>query len=516
MCTPTEWIKKSVNVCIHISSYGQKQLRDEWMWLEQEYQKADVVWKSQVKRIFLQQFEPKDLLYVFSVFIRYMKLEDLSGIVFSAVSKADLNCFTGSMLEYNINCIVKGHYAEKRKLHKRNLDLFEGLLGIENHYQPLSSRNKKRIVIITEQILSLLHAPTKIVVSYAYVLQKYLGYEVMLFACTSDAVLPEELWYQGNIANSQEMFEKYPLIMKYQDVFLRGYQINMASYSIKEYSMMLSMIHAWNPLFVFCIGQTIPVADLAGKFTTVVAQHTTVETPISEAGFFVHFAGTPDMEEDLQSIGSSQTPIELDKITLTFDGGNAALSREEMGLPANRFFVAVVGNRLAQDVDEKFVNVMKKILEDNPVIDFAIIGEPMEIKKQLLDTIFEGRIYYLGYCKDLVSTYRNMDLYLNPDRQGGGFSSLMALTAGLPVVTLPGRDVACNVGEEFVVPDYNAMIQRVLEYSRDDAFYAAMRELALEKSKKYSEGAMVKSIGNMMNEIITAIEKKELQQEEAP
>ena len=73
-------------------------------------------------------------------------------------------------------------------------------------------------------------------------------------------------------------------------------------------------------------------------------------------------------------------------------------------------------------------------------VDFAIIGDAEKLQEKLEGTSYGKRIHFLGYCRDLLGTYRALHLYLNPRRLGGGWSSAMALMAGLPVVTLPACD----------------------------------------------------------------------------
>ena len=70
----------------------------------------------------------------------------------------------------------------------------------------------------------------------------------------------------------------------------------------------------------------------------------------------------------------------------------------------------------------------------------------------------------MGYCTDLKGVVGALDLYLNPDRLGGGWSSAIALYAGIPVVTFEKGDVAYNVSEKFVVRDYKEMYEVIRKY----------------------------------------------------
>ena len=69
---------------------------------------------------------------------------------------------------------------------------------------PIEQRNKKRIVIITEQMGKLNHAPTRMIVSYVNYLRK-MGYEILVCACPSNMELTVDQWYgKRSLFNSIE------------------------------------------------------------------------------------------------------------------------------------------------------------------------------------------------------------------------------------------------------------------------------------------------------------------------
>ena len=104
-----------------------------------------------------------------------------------------------------------------------------------------------------------------------------------------------------------------------------------------------------------------------------------------------------------------------------------------------------------------------------------------------------------------MATYGMLNLYLNPKRSGGGFSSAMALTAGIPVVTLPNCDVSYNVGETFTVPDTEIMINEICRYAEDKEFYYNRQKYALEFSKKNSIEKLEKYVSDVMENIVELI-----------
>ena len=179
---------------------------------------------------------------------------------------------------------------------------------------------------------------------------------------------------------------------------------------------------------------------------------------------------------------------------------------DELRLPEGKFFVAVVGNRLDLEIDEAFLNIMKQIIDAAENVDFAVIGDAEKLQEKLAGTSYGKRIHFLGYCMDLLGTYRALHLYLNPRRLGGGWSSAMALMAGLPVVTLPACDVAYNVGGEFTVTTEEEMVDAVIRYASDDVFYAQKKQIAIEKGRNGGEQKMLEYVTSLFTRIQENVE----------
>ena len=107
-----------------------------------------------------------------------------------------------------------------------------------------------------------------------------------------------------------------------------------------------------------------------------------------------------------------------------------------------------------------------------------------------------------------MATYGMIDLYLNPNRAGGGFSSSMALTAGVPVITLPNCDVAYNVGTEFVVSNDEEMIAEVSKYLQDFEYYNYKKQCAEKISEKNSVEKLELYVKNILDKVLPCIEEE--------
>ena len=506
-----EWITTLLNLCINKSlSEGEK--KKCFVELEKMYHSFSADLQINIRSIIREQLQGNQLIYILSVIIRYTENGLFKEELMDCLISGDFSCNVASSLEYQTLIYVRREYARKRIFHRKNMDKFSRILVNSYEKRPVYKRNKNRIVIITGQILSDLHAPTRMILDIAYILQKHLGYELLFFICPCDEVLPSELWYRGSGQNSLEVYHNQPMERQHRDTVFMGYQINMDERSSKEYNMMFSLVHAWNPMFVLDCDTVAAVADLMGTCTTLVSMRMSVECPISEGDVLIRL-GREDEQTEIEyeeALNENQTQLFLkEKFPVIMEENQAVCTRLELGLPEGQFLIAIVGNRLEKEIDDKFAFNMKKILREIPKAAFVVIGFERGIFENFKDDFFKGRIFYLGYRKDLMRVYGCLDLYLNPPRKGGGFSSAMALLAGIPVVTLPDCDVAYNCGEDFVVQDYEDMVSLVCRYAQEPLFYNQMKEIAQNYKKKNAEEQLVQFVKEMLDGILNIIEGQE-------
>ncbi len=511
MCRQIEWIKKVVRLCMKQFETDEEK-RECFAAMENEYRQFTDAEKRTIRDIMMTQFEVNDMIYVMSVMVQYMEIEDFYEDIMENILRGDFDGYVGSMLQYQTLVWVKGQYRKKRMLYKNNMTKFGKMLERDYPYLPLETRNRERIAIITGQLLDILHSPTRVILNMVYTLQKYLGYEVMLFVCPCNMIISTELWYNQWIETSKNQFANIPIEGMYRNEIFHGYQIDMDERSLKEYSMMLSLIHAWNPMFVIDADTTNAVAGLIGSFTTLVSLPMSTECPISEGNILVR-SGKKDDEtekEYIDMLGDHQRQLFMKETFPAFvEESQAHYTRSELGLPEDKFLIAVVGNRLFIDLNQEFIQVMQRVIKRIPDAVFVMIGKENGIREYFEDSIFDGHLFYLGYCEDLMGVYQVLDLYMNPKRAGGGFSSAIALQAELPVITLPDNDVAYNCGDKFIVQDYEEMIDTVCRYASDQEFYEQQKKYAWKYKEENGDEKLLRYMKELLDGVTKIMEEQE-------
>lgn len=112
-------------------------------------------------------------------------------------------------------------------------------------------------------------------------------------------------------------------------------------------------------------------------------------------------------------------------------------SKKEYGLEGF-FTIVTVGNRLEFEIDKIIVDEMIWLLERYPTIKWLLVGtEEIEyISRNYTNYIQNRQIVYQKYEEDLPALFQICDVYLNPDRVGGGISIIWAMQQSMPIAQL--------------------------------------------------------------------------------
>ena len=469
--TGIDWIKGYVKECIIENP-------DKAPMYQQIYEDMCPEDRAQIASILYTGFERKDAVFVVSHILYYTSIEYFQKIALDLLLMFDHDCFLGATFDCVMSHYGIHYYSEKRALRAKNKFYLSKLLQTEYPYLPYKDCNRNRVVLVVPQLLSSLHAPTNVALNFLYTFTE-LEVEYLLFSCPSDYEIPHDIWHTSWTENSIELCKTHIINYSFRDKVFHGYQICTSEQKVKEYDMMLRMIHLFNPMCVIDMGARLPITDLCIDFTRVVAFPLSIQCPVSGANLLLRLGRTDATleEEYLQALESHQKQVFLERaIPVVFKEDESNVTRTDLGIREDSFLIALVGNRLAQEIDSAFIQILMRILQTQPSIEIVIIGDSAELEGMFSDTIFMDRIHFAGYQENLMAAYKLVDLYVNPFRKGGGFSSKIALFAQVPVVTLPDCDVAYNAGPDFVV-SHDAYADTIIRYASDPDYYSQMKRL---------------------------------------
>ncbi len=408
-------------------------------------------------------------------------------------------------------------YIFLRMLHKTNLINYNASLNQSFIYIPYSERNINRIVIISDQLLNLNHAPTKIMLEECYTMQKDLDLEVFLVIApirvkdiyeNAQSDLGGDIQHQNYIdklcgnnivtyvdgfdgiisynenKDQKEIQTDITFTICYKEMSIKGVQVLFGQKSLNQQIDVLKLVYCYKPLFVYNMSCINPLADMCMDFTTVVATSMTSEYPISEASIFLH-AEKKVLSRYIDGDMFCPKHVVMWGKKVSIDKPKK-IARKKYNIPEDKFVIAIVGNRLEHEINGTFSDALEMIIKIDPSIILLIIGEYNCNNKYFDKTIFKNKIFSIGYQQDLVSIIKLANIYLNPPRQGGGISSLMSLSVGVPVITLPNCDVASNVGDRFICKDMEGIYCIIGKYINDEVFYETQKEYGIQQVKKYT------------------------------
>lgn len=355
---------------------------------------------------------------------------------------------------------------------------------------PKEERDKDFVMVIGIQFLSEFHAPTRTVLERCRTLVKEMGKRV-LFVNTREQIttLGAMHIYDGEAGNVVTEYDSLTQFT-YKDCTFEFYQCKGLMPEFEETKKVLSMIRKQKPYMVFAMGAGSMVTELAANIVPVINFPMAFSTIINRKNQFTSL-GKKLSEEEKKSL--TERGFLLDSIIegiFTFDikEQKSHFTREDFGLPQDKFLLLIVGLRLHAEVDERFIQYMSQLYENGIHLVFAGYFENYD-KICNSNLRFKEHSTFIGYQKDILAIQEVIDLYVNPERLGGGFSIAEAFAKGKPGITTTYGDVGATAGPEFSVANYEEMIPIIRRYIDDGEFYRQMSAKALERVEILTDSA---------------------------
>ncbi|NUB10320.1 glycosyltransferase [Azospirillum sp. Vi22] len=338
-----------------------------------------------------------------------------------------------------------------------------------------------RVVLVTNQFLSLRHQPSRDLLSYAALLEDRCGREVVIL---NTNIMPTEVHslFVPSFAASVE-----PTLSGDQRIEADGRAHRMLSsvepcVSPGKIAWFLEAIAALDPDVVLSLGGSCVVADLMAGTRPTLCIPTTTGATLSLADIVLDFGGgaAPDHGPLARSWRPFRFLHSLAGATPRKQGSRAAF-----GLDDGAFVCAVVGNRLDDEADGAFLAMLEALFDRAPRAIAVFAGHADALPRRLAVSPHAAQLRCLGYVSDMGALLAVCDAYVNPLRTGGGASAAEALAAGAVPLSLPGGDVASVVGPRFIHPDYGAFVERLAALAADPAaLAAAAAEARVQRSRR--------------------------------
>ncbi len=387
------------------------------------------------------------------------------------------------------------------ELYNRSYNGFESELKEYFVKISLEERDKNLVLISTIQFLDETHAPTRTVIERAKAL-KHLGKTVIIINTAEQYTMKNYLPIYS--AGFGRVLEKYNNVNELKIGNDRFPFIQMPEQSSIQYRMeiMIKLLQKYKPYYILSIGTGSMLADLCGNIVPC-------------ASMALAFSTFPKTMNKMKILGRNlykeekslyiEDDIIESRFTFELKPQKGIFSREYKGLPEDRFILVVVGIRLEFEMTDGFMDMLEEVCSQGCYVVFAGI---MDNYNKLMESypVVSANSSFIGYCNDMLALMDICDLYVNPERLGGGFSIIEAFVKGKPGVYLKSGDVYTAGGESFAVDSFKEMAEQILKYKEDKDYYNSMSGLARERAKLMTSSE--EAIADIDRQICERVESK--------
>lgn len=374
--------------------------------------------------------------------------------------------------------------AELWNLYREIMDQFASKM--QTPLDPVSrdQRDEGLVLVIADQILGTEHGPTKTALDRCAALIGRCKKKTMLInnAEMLSAVGEIPFYDAKDGIYAPENMQKDAL--EWNGASIPYLQCDNQMPEIGAVDYLLSQIRRMAPGRLIFIGKGGVLGNLAGRMFPSLAIGL-CPSALEYTAARYQALGRPLNERDrelLKAVGLNEGHVIESVFTSGLKPQEQKITRADLGLPQDAFVMAVVGMRLDLEVTDEFLQAAEEALTDGMrLVFFGKFDHYREKIKQF--PALEKQSESFGPCEDVLSRLEVCDLYLNPDRRGGGTSCVEALLKGVPVVTTDFGDVAVNAGKAFCVKDYEEMKLQIRRYYEDAAFYQEMSFRAKKRAQ---------------------------------
>jgi hypothetical protein len=337
------------------------------------------------------------------------------------------------------------------------------------------------VLIITQQFLTLNHAPTRDTLNYIKELHS-IGREVDLLV-TNEA-MPEKVWfYQPHIR--PDLIGPFDIEIEGRNVLGLGLK---HAQTLENIESVVNFYKKRNPKLIISVGAYSIYAESLGRHAKLITIPLSVEFFYSKySNILLWFSG---QNSRLKEIKTEYNIEHLKVITsinyqYTEPKFGVKITKDELGLEPNGKTGIIVGNRLDLDLDGEALNFLEKLMKLHQ-INLIVVGKIEEDLKSDLSSLCNERIKFIGFHENLIDLFAVADFFLNPKRLGGGTSAAHALSVGVLVFTLNFGDVSKIAIPECIFDSYEDMLG-LGEIVVDEVKFIEYRDKSIAKFKEISD-----------------------------
>ncbi len=453
-------------------------------------------------------------IYLLSVLTYYsrnnkyiIEMIDYINEHFDDISLASLNFIRNQIevIAFKYSSMTSKEISIKKwKLYDRIMDKYVSFFTdeLEASIEPV---NDDLVIVFTEQLIGTEHGPTKSALDRCKILIEQMKKKVILIntaeMLSAVGMVP---FYeaQGGVYNKDLLTRE---LIEWKGVSVPYVQLKNNMPESNDVRDIINVIKNLKPSFCISIGGGSVVVSLISKIMPVLTVGMVPSNIIPTLGWFQTYSKDISSEdiELLDAVGRDESHI----IKAVFGSSIVSIqeerTKEMIGFKNTDFVILLVGSRIKNETDDIFWNMISKC--NVPDLQVMILGINQDEADKCIERFDElqGKVHGLGMMDDPLGYMCAADIYVNPNRRGGGTSCVEAMSLGVPVVSLDYGDVAVNVGKEFLADSYEEMCTEIEKYCVDKVYYKQQSEKAKMRAERLLNAE--EDFVNVVNEFVERI-----------
>lgn len=302
-------------------------------------------------------------------------------------------------------------------------------------------RNTDIVFVFIAQFLSPRHAPSKIALETIKALCLSANKQVVLIdTCEllpTNGALP---WYDATYGNRGQYNAE---TLTYEGACFNYLQLSTSMPNLVEINGVIELVKTYKPYFTITVGESVTADIISQLVPNVVVptvsrlSHTLSQYRVFNKRFITDADEVPKyLQQGILSVDM------LPARSLA----QSELTRDQFGIPRDKVILTVPGNRLDAEIDDNFISMLLGITSDRYFVVFVgIFNDYADYCRRF--PLLRNISVFIGYQEDFPAFIKLVDIYVTPQRVGGGLTALCALSMSVPVLTLKYGDTYSYVGD---------------------------------------------------------------------
>ena len=179
-------------------------------------------------------------------------------------------------------------------------------------------------------------------------------------------------------------------------------------------------------------------------------------------------------------------------------------ARTEYGLNDDDIVVITVGNALDYEISKELAEQMCALLRCDQRVRWLIVGcakHPCINNRH--DDLIGDSVLFIDYENDLIGLYGICDVYLNPNRVGGGTTVAWAMQQGLAVISpSTASDGLCYLGKSNALPKEADLVPYIKKLSDNNGLLLSEKKKNRSIAEQWNIESFAAELVRGMNDLI--------------